>query len=343
MAARCLALADAVERLRAPVVEEWSALTGTPVLALEISADDVPPRIEDLTIAARRLAALACPSVVLVHDEAPEALRPLRDACDVAVATRVDLEACIAGITASPLAAAALVQVLRAGGGLAIADALVLESLAYATLQAGPEHARWLGSRTPRAARDADGARATVAMERTGDVLAITLDRPARHNAFCARMRDDLAAALAVAAAERALRVELRGAGVSFCSGGDLDEFGTRPDPATAHAARTTRSPAGLLAAVAERVRVEVQGACIGAGVELAAFAERVVARSDAFFQLPEVGMGLIPGAGGTVSLPRRIGRQRTAFLALSGRRIDVATARAWGLVDRIADEGDLP
>ena len=67
-----------------------------------------------------------------------------------------------------------------------------------------------------------------------------------------------------------------------------------------------------------------------------AAFADRVVARPDTFVALPEVAMGLIPGAGGTVSLPRRIGRQRTAYLALSGRRLDVATAHAWGLVDAV-------
>jgi len=79
-----------------------------------------------------------------------------------------------------------------------------------------------------------------------------------------------------------------------------------------------TRSPARLLAAMTGRLRAEVHGACIGAGIELAAFAHHVIATPDAFFQLPEVGMGLIPGAGGTASLPRRIGRQRTAYLALT-------------------------
>jgi enoyl-CoA hydratase/carnithine racemase len=61
-----------------------------------------------------------------------------------------------------------------------------------------------------------------------------------------------------------------------------------------------------------------------------------VVVEGDAWFELPEVGMGLVPGAGGTVSLPRRIGRQRTAWLALSGARLDADTALAWGLVDEI-------
>ena len=77
-------------------------------------------------------------------------------------------------------------------------------------------------------------------------------------------------------------------------------------------------------------------GGCIGAGIELPAFGARLLAAEDAFFELPEVGMGLVPGAGGTVSLPRRIGRQRTAWMALSGLRVDAPTALAWGLVDEL-------
>jgi enoyl-CoA hydratase/carnithine racemase len=123
-----------------------------------------------------------------------------------------------------------------------------------------------------------------------------------------------------------------------FCSGGDLDEFGTLPDPATAHAIRSTRHPARLLHALEPRVECVVHGSCVGAGVELPAFATRVVARPDASFRLPELGMGLVPGAGGTVSLPRRIGRQRTAWLALTGVAIDVETALSWRLVDAIAE-----
>jgi enoyl-CoA hydratase/carnithine racemase len=131
-------------------------------------------------------------------------------------------------------------------------------------------------------------------------------------------------------------RVVLDGAGPSFCSGGDLAEFGTLPDPATAHLIRLTRSPARRLAELGPRLEVRLHGACIGAGVEMAAFAGRVVAFPDTLISLPEVGLGLIPGAGGTVSLPRRIGRHRTAELALAGSPIDAATAQQWGLVDAV-------
>ena len=78
----------------------------------------------------------------------------------------------------------------------------------------------------------------------------------------------------------------------------------------------------------------------MGAGIELPAFGRQVVAARNTFFQLPEVGMGLVPGAGGTVSIPRRIGRQRTAYLALSGLRVDAATAHGWGLVDELHEPG---
>jgi enoyl-CoA hydratase/carnithine racemase len=101
---------------------------------------------------------------------------------------------------------------------------------------------------------------------------------------------------------------------------------------------RTTRSPALLLSRVASRVTVEIHGACVGAGIEIAALAGRVVATTDTRVRLPEVGMGLIPGAGGTASLPRRIGRHRTAWLGLGGGWLDAATAFAWGLVDEVRD-----
>jgi enoyl-CoA hydratase/carnithine racemase len=66
------------------------------------------------------------------------------------------------------------------------------------------------------------------------------------------------------------------------------------------------------------------------------AYAGRVVAEPGAFFQLPEVGMGLVPGAGGSVSVTRRVGRHRAAWLMLTGDRLPADTALAWGLVDEI-------
>ncbi len=103
-----------------------------------------------------------------------------------------------------------------------------------------------------------------------------------------------------------------------------------------AHLIRTLRSPARLLYGLRDRATARLHGACVGAGIEVPAAAGRVVARPDAFFRLPEVAMGLIPGAGGVATIPRRIGRQRACWMAISGVDVDAATALAWGLVDAV-------
>lgn len=213
---------------------------------------------------------------------------------------------------------------------------VVTESLAYSTLQAGPEFARWLRERGPVRMPDiAD----PVLVRRDGDTLRIEFNRPQRHNAFSTDARAALLEALTVAQLDPSVTgLVLSGNGPSFCSGGDLAEFGTFADPASAHLARTRHSPALALDALRARLgrscRAEVHGRVMGSGLEMAAFCGWVEAHLDSVFGLPELGLGLIPGAGGTVSVTCRIGRWRTAYLVLSGRTVDAATARAWGLVD---------
>lgn len=218
---------------------------------------------------------------------------------------------------------------------------VVAESLAYSTLQAGPEFAQWLRDRGPvRMPEIPDPVRAS----RDCDVVRIAFNRPQRHNAFSTDARAALLEALTVAQLDPSVTgVVLSGAGPSFCSGGDLAEFGTFADPASAHLARTRYSPALALDALAARLgracRAEVHGRVMGSGLEMAAFCGWVSSRDDAVFGLPELALGLLPGAGGTVSVTRRIGRWRTAYLVLSGRTIDADTASAWGLVDEICGQ----
>jgi enoyl-CoA hydratase/carnithine racemase len=243
-----------------------------------------------------------------------------------------------AAIEHCPRAAATLAGVLRVTGQVPVMDGLAAESAAYSALLAGGEFRRWLAGRALRRPQPESGA--TVLIERAGAELQILLNRPQRRNAFGRSMRDGLVEAFDVALADRSIdRVVLRGNGPAFCSGGDLDEFGTSTDVSTAHLIRLDRSVAARLDRCHDRVIARVHGACIGAGIELASFAGRIVARPDSFFQLPELAMGLLPGAGGTVGVTRRIGRWRTAYLALSGVRLDVGTALDWGLIDAVDDD----
>jgi enoyl-CoA hydratase/carnithine racemase len=250
------------------------------------------------------------------------------------------LAAIAATVAASPRAATALVLLLRGAAGRSTEAGLVAESAVYSTLQAGPEFAAWRVSR-PAGERPSPDT-PVVRCERHGTRLDVVLDRPEVRNAVSTRLRDELCEALAVAVADPDIdEVRLSGNGPDFCAGGDLDEFGSLPDPATAHLVRLTRSPARLLAHLAPRVTAHVHGACVGSGIELPAFAGRVVADPGTVISLPEVALGLVPGAGGTVSLPARIGRHRSAWLALTGHAIDAATAFAWGLVDEVSPRTD--
>jgi enoyl-CoA hydratase/carnithine racemase len=240
-----------------------------------------------------------------------------------------------------PHAAAICDDVLRAvdpaagpgpGGGT--------HSLAYSTLQSGPEFARWLAERGPAGVPDIPDP---VQADRDGNRLNIRFNRPQRHNAFSTDARAALLEALEVARLDPSVtEVVLSGNGPSFCSGGDLAEFGTFADPASAHIARTRHSPALVLDELTSRLgrncRAEVHGQVLGSGLEMAAHCGWVQAHPDSVLGLPELSLGLIPGAGGTVSGTRRIGRWRTAYLVLSGQTIDARTALRWGLVDEITN-----
>lgn len=245
-----------------------------------------------------------------------------------------DLPTVLARIEATPIAAASLAVLLRSAPAADVEVGLAAESAVYSMLQDGPEFHAWRATAPHLPLVDEGPA---VRVERDDHHLTVTLDRPHRHNAISSGLRDELAAALQLALVDDSLhRVTLRGSGPSFSSGGDLGEFGSRPDPASAHITRLARSPGRLVHLLGERLTVVVHGATLGGGIETAAFAHRVVARPDTRIGLPELELGLIPGAGGTVSLPRRIGRQRTALLVLRGGTIDAATALQWGLVDEI-------
>jgi enoyl-CoA hydratase/carnithine racemase len=312
---------------------EYSALTGHPLLLLDLlnnkntaaagqyrSLKDVLPRI-------------SCPVIAVAP---PDIQTSLADSVDVVVSSHKEARTLVANILQHPMAAMTLVQLLRHNEKSSLEDGLLAESLAYATLQGGSEFRHYLATRhqPPQPPENPDPP---VLVEREEDRLILTLNRPEQHNAYSIAMRDALFEGFQLQAADSSItKTIVRGAGTCFCTGGALEEFGLAEDLAEAHAIRSTRHVGRLIAAISGKVECYLHKACIGSGIELPAFADRVVAQRNTFFHLPEITMGLIPGAGGTVSILRRIGRQRMAYLALSAKRINATTALEWGLIDEI-------
>ena len=336
--AEVLELGQLRERLSvAASAEQLSPLFGCDCIVLDLTS----ARAHEWSTLLQPFGGPHCPVVARAHPgqlEQRGALLP--EWLDVACSTAADLQAVVAGIVASPIAALALVQLLRHNEHASVTDGLFAESLAYSTLQSGSVFAAWLQQQQARRAARVHVADVPPLVRVACDDARwlLTLNRAHARNAYSAGLRDELVEALQCAAeAQAPFAIIVRGAGPSFSAGGDLNEFGEARDGAMAHAIRSTRSAARLIDRLRARITFEVHGACIGAGIELPAFAHRIVAAPDSFFRLPEVAMGLLPGAGGTVSMLRRIGRVRLAQMALSGMRVDAQTALAWGLIDAIS------
>jgi enoyl-CoA hydratase/carnithine racemase len=323
----------------AGLTADLTALGGAGAVVVELAGDAAPPPMSGAAavwIGVHRAGGLPTEGLgafdILLSAE-PSAPSPWvglpRDHLDTAV-SRLQRQ-----IVAQPVAAGVAAQVLRGSLQLSFDDALAMESLAYSMLLASDGFKTWRAANPARGRDEPDAPR--VLVEADANLIRLQLNRPERRNAFDAAMRDALCEALAFAA-EHPDRppVELSGVGPAFSAGGDLDEFGAAGDVGLAHLVRTLRSPARRLYGLRDRATARLHGACVGAGIEVPAAAGRVTAKAGAFFRLPEVSMGLIPGAGGTATLPRRIGRQRAAYMAISGADIDVETALAWGLIDAV-------
>ena len=338
----------------AATAERWDSIasidaSGVPLVAVDLRGAtrfSIGPETHDRF--GESLHTLPWANVAVVDTEPDPSLIALIDAFDIVLAegghgaTTIVVDDAAAevqelrnAVAASPQASVALVQLLRLCEFTTVEQALHGESLTYAVLQTGATFQAWLTTRTPTPVIDDKPA---VLAERDGGLLTITLNRPERRNALNTAMRDQLTEALELLDLDPSLDgAVLRGNGPNFSAGGDLDEFGSTPSPAVGHHVRTVRSLPRLVHRVRDRLRVHVHGSCVGAGIELPAFAHAVIADPDTTFRLPEIGFGLVPGAGGTVSVSRRCGRQRTAWWAIRGTTIDTATARSWGLIDRIA------
>jgi enoyl-CoA hydratase/carnithine racemase len=181
-----------------------------------------------------------------------------------------------------------------------------------------------------------------VLVERRDGVAWITLNRPEAINAINDAIRRQLPAALEASEADPAIRViVLVGSGErGFCAGADLKE---KPADIPPGGAASGPTPAWIEAfdGVQKPLLAAVHGYCLGGGLEIALACDLRLASADAVFALPETGLGLIPGGGGTQRLPRIVGLGRSLDLLITGERIDAARALEWGLITRLLPTRD--
>ena len=185
---------------------------------------------------------------------------------------------------------------------------------------------------------------ATVLYERSGPVAHITLNRPQVHNAYSVQMRDDLFDILSGLRDDDQVRaIVFKGAGErAFCGGADLSEFLTAPSAIAARRIRAQRDLWGMFRSMPQALIAALHGYVLGSGLEIALFCDLRIGAEDVIFGLPEIGLGIIPGAGGTQTLPTAIGLSRSLDMLLGNRRMAAQEALQSGLLDRLVPRQSL-
>jgi enoyl-CoA hydratase len=184
----------------------------------------------------------------------------------------------------------------------------------------------------------------TIIYEKLGGVGYVTLNRPQVLNAYNLRMRDELYQVLAAVNDDPEVGVVIfKGAGEkAFCAGADLSEFLTAPSPVIARQVRWERDVWGRFLGVGQPLIAALHGYVLGDGIEIALCCDIRLASEDAQFGMPEPGLGIIPAAGGSQTLPRAIGGARALEVLLTGRWLGASEARRLGLVNRVVPRRDL-
>ncbi|HEY1941086.1 MAG TPA: enoyl-CoA hydratase-related protein, partial [Roseiarcus sp.] len=177
---------------------------------------------------------------------------------------------------------------------------------------------------------------AVTTLDVNGPVATITIDSPPV-NALSTDVRDGIKRAVEAADADDAVKaIVLICAGRTFIAGADISEFGKPP--------REPHLPVVLdrIEFASKPIVAAVHGTALGGGFEVALTAHYRVAVPSAKFGLPEIKLGLIPGAGGTQRLPRLIGVEKALDVILSGAPFSAKDAKDWGVVDELVAEGSL-
>ncbi len=175
-----------------------------------------------------------------------------------------------------------------------------------------------------------------------GPVIIVTLNRPQALNALNSALMDELTAAIDAYEADAALHcMIITGSEKAFAAGADITEMASKSfadvygeDFVTRNWERAARARKPIIAAVA--------GFALGGGCELAMMCDLIIAADTAKFGQPEIGLGIIPGAGGTQRLTRAIGKSKAMEMCLTGRMMDAAEAERSGLVARVVPAADL-
>jgi 2-oxoglutaroyl-CoA hydrolase len=172
-----------------------------------------------------------------------------------------------------------------------------------------------------------------------GGVVTVALDDPTKMNRVPLAARGQLAHLFAETAEDDTVRfVVLTGAGENFTAGGDIAAFLQASPEHLSRLAWNVAAPERFPKPVIAKLR----GYCLGVGLELALACDFRVAAEDAQLGLPEVGLGMIPGSGGTQRLARLVGLGRAKDVVMRRRRITAEEALAWGLVSEVVPAGQL-
>lgn len=184
----------------------------------------------------------------------------------------------------------------------------------------------------------------TIIYEKKNNIGYVTLNRPQALNAYNVRMRDELYQALGAIKDDPDIRVVIfKGSGErAFCAGADLTEFLTAPSPVIARQVRWERDVWGLFLSITKPLIAALHGFVLGSGIEIALCCDIRIASEDTQLGLPEAGLGIIPAAGGTQTLPRTIGRAAALEILLTGRWITAKEAHRLKLVNHVVPRSEL-
>lgn len=184
----------------------------------------------------------------------------------------------------------------------------------------------------------------TIIYEKKEGTGYVTLNRPEALNVYNIKMRDELFQVLGAIRDDPGLRVIIfKGAGdKAFCAGADLSEFLTAPSPIIARQVRWERDLWGLFLTINIPLIAALHGYVLGSGIEIALCCDIRIASEDIQLGVPEMGLGIIPAAGGSQTLPRIIGRAQALEMLLSGRWVKADEAYRLKLVNKIVPRTEL-